>query len=270
MFIPLHDTNTLKHIKLQFVTLGLIAVNIFIWLITATPAVMNAEQANVVFYSYGFVPAVVNDLVVLPADFTSIPEPASYVTYAFLHADFMHVAGNMLFLWVFGDNVEDAMGHIKFLAFYLLCAAAGALAHKLAVPGSEAPLIGASGAAAGVIAAYLLLHPRVRIWVLAFGRIPLKLSAMWVIGAWIAFQLFNFFAVADSQVSWAAHLGGILAGGVLVLFMRRSGVQLFDANLPVRPSAIPASGTRDRSSVRKSGKPAAGQDRIWGRRSDED
>jgi len=123
MFIPLHDANTLKYVKRQYVTLILIAVNVLIFLITATPQISDVQQANAIFFSYGFVPAVINDIAALPAEYVVLPEVASYLTYAFLHANFMHIAGNMLFLWVFGDNVEDAMGHWKFLVFYLLCAA---------------------------------------------------------------------------------------------------------------------------------------------------
>ena len=94
----------------------------------------------------------------------------------------------MLFLWVFGDNVEDAMGHFKFLVFYLLCGIAGGLAHAFMLPTSRLPLIGASGAVAGVIAAYLILHPRVRVWVLAFRFIPLRIAAAWVLGVWVVTQ----------------------------------------------------------------------------------
>ena len=103
-----------------------------------------------------------------------VPETLTYVTYSFLHGDIFHLGGNMLFLWVFGDNIEDALGHVKFLVFYLLCAAAGALFHGLLAPLSQVPLIGASGAIAGVVTAYLILHPRVKIWILAFARIPLR------------------------------------------------------------------------------------------------
>jgi len=231
MFIPLHDQNSLKSIKLQFVTLTLIGLNIVIWLITGTSQIDDATVANSIFYSYGFVPAVINDISELPPNLIILPETASYLTYAFLHGDFMHLAGNMLFLWVFGDNVEDAMGHLKFLAFYLICAAAGAFAHGFIAPGSEAPLIGASGAAAGIVGAYLILHPRVKVWVLALGRIPLRLSAMWVLGAWIAFQIFSLFADPDGNVSWAAHVGGFFAGALLIVVFKNRGVRLFDADL---------------------------------------
>ncbi len=263
MFIPLHDANNLEHVKRQYVTLALIAINILIFLITATPQISDVQEANAIFFSYGFVPAVVNDTAVLPAEFVVIPEAASYLTYSFLHANFMHVAGNMLFLWVFGDNVEDAMGHIKFLVFYLLCAAAGAFAHSIAIPTSQAPLIGASGATAGVVGAYLLLHPRVKIWILALGRIPLRLSAMWVLGGWILYQVYSFFAYSDSEVSWAAHLGGVLAGIVLVPFMKRSNVDLFDKNLRDGGASVPSVKTQE--SVGE--KPKLSRD--WGRPEDQ-
>jgi membrane associated rhomboid family serine protease len=232
MFIPLHDQNALKSIKLQYVTLSIIAVNVLIFLLSGTPSLTDADEASAIYYSYGFVPAVVNDYATLPIEYEILPEQASYLTYAFFHAGFMHLAGNMLFLWVFGDNVEDAMGHFKFLLFYVACAIAGAFFHGLTFPDSQAPLIGASGAAAGVIGAYLMLHPKVKVWVLAFGRIPLRLSATWVLGAWIAFQLFNYLVPEETEVSFASHIGGFFAGAALIIFMRRSGVPLWDKNLP--------------------------------------
>lgn len=241
MFIPLHDSNKLGHVELQYVTLALIALNAVIFFITASPQVTDVQTANSIYFSFGFVPAVINDVANLPAELVVLPQSASYLTYAFLHADFMHIAGNMLFLWVFGDNVEDAMGHTRFLIFYLICAAAGAFAHSLAVPTSQAPLIGASGATAGIIGAYLFLHPRVKVWILALGRIPLRLSAMWVLGGWIAFQVFSILTFDDSQVSWAAHIGGVIAGCALIGLFKRADVPLFDRNLaPVDLEAIKA------------------------------
>src|SRR5690606_36849210 len=117
----------------------------------------------------------------------------------------------MLFLWVFGDNVEDALGNVKFLIFYLACAAAGAWLHGILAPESQAPLIGASGAIAGIVAAYLMLHPRVKIWVLAFARFPVRLPAWIVLALWIAFQFVMVALIPEDQVSWAAHIGGIIA-----------------------------------------------------------
>ncbi|KAG1651737.1 Rhomboid protein 1, mitochondrial [Nymphon striatum] len=153
----------------------------------------------------------------------------------FLHSDFMHLAGNMLFLWVFGDNVEDALGHIKFLIFYLLCAVIGGLAHGVLDFESTAPLIGASGAVAGIIGAYLMLHPRVWVWVLALGRIPLRLPAGLLLIFWIGLQIFMVVVMSEDSVSWAAHIGGFFCGILLVLFMRRRGVLLFDRSLQNEP-----------------------------------
>jgi membrane associated rhomboid family serine protease len=137
----------------------------------------------------------------------------------------------MLFLWVFGDNVEDSMGHVRFLAFYLACGVFAGLFHSWMLPDSEMPLIGASGAVAGVIAAYLMLHPHVSVWVLAFKIIPLRITAGLALGIWIALQIVMI-AVADvGPTAWWAHIGGLIAGAVLILFMRRPGVPLFDKGM---------------------------------------
>jgi membrane associated rhomboid family serine protease len=132
----------------------------------------------------------------------------------------------MLFLWVFGDNVEDALGHIRYLIFYLLCAIAGAFFQGLVAWDSQVPLIGASGAIAGVVTAYLILYPRVKVWVLAFARIPLRIPAYIPLILWIIFQVVMFAAGGEDQVSWACHIGGIIAGAVLVLVLRSRGVPL--------------------------------------------
>ncbi len=157
-----------------------------------------------------------------------LAEGATLLTYMFFHADIFHLFFNMLFLWVFGDNVEDAMGHVRFLIFYLACGVFAGLFHSWMVPDSELPLIGASGAVAGVIAAYLMLHPHVGVWVLAFKIIPLRISAGLALGLWIVLQIVMI-AVADvGPTAWWAHIGGLIAGAVLILFMRRPGVPLFD------------------------------------------
>ena len=234
MFIPLHDANSLKRIKLQYVTIGLIAVNVIVYFSTTLG---SEEFAIATVYGLGYIPSVVFDYVELPPNLTIIPEDLTYISYAFLHGDIFHLGGNMLFLWVFGDNVEDALGHIKFLIFYLLCAIAGALVHGLVAPESEVPLIGASGAIAGVVAAYLILHPRVKIWILAFGRIPLRIPAYITLLLWILFQFTMFAIGGDEQISFACHVGGIIAGAVLVVFLRSRDVPLFDREI-VTPRAV--------------------------------
>lgn len=234
MFIPLHDANSLRHIKMQYVTIGLIVANAIAYLyFTLRPE--DVAYADVIGLAY--IPYYALSPATLPAQYHLVPEPLTYVTYAFLHGDIFHIGGNMLFLWVFGDNVEDALGHVKFLIFYLLCAVAGALLHGLVAPSSQVPLIGASGAIAGIVAAYLVLHPRVKIWVLAFGRIPLRIPAWITLALWIGFQFLMFFAVPEDQVSWAAHIGGIVAGFALVFILKRRDQPLFDREV-VTPKAV--------------------------------
>lgn len=234
MFIPLHDANSLKRIRLQYVTIGLIAANVAVYFLTT----MGSEQfTTAAVYGLGYIPSVVFDHMELPPQLAVVPEDLTYISYAFLHGDIFHLGGNMLFLWVFGDNVEDALGHVKFLIFYLLCAIAGALFHGMLAPLSQVPLIGASGAIAGVVTAYLILHPRVKIWILAFARIPLRIPAYIALVLWILFQ-FGMFAVGgEEQISWACHVGGILAGAALVVLLRSRDVPLFDRQV-VTPRAV--------------------------------
>eukprot|EP00873_Tetraselmis_striata_P024471 jgi/Tetstr1/444735/TSEL_032583.t1 len=230
MFIPLHDTNPLRHVQRQYVTWGLILANVAVFVIVQGGG-LSGPMAQAASLSYGLVPAVLFDIRDLAPELAVLPEGASLVTYAFLHGDWMHLGGNMLFLWVFGDNVEDALGHFRYFVFYLLCAAAAGLGHAVIDPNSVAPLIGASGAVAGVIGAYLVLHPKVNVWVLAFGRVPLRLPAAWVLLAWIGFQLMMAFGGGDEQVAWWAHVAGAAAGAALIVVMRRPGVVLFDRGL---------------------------------------
>jgi len=241
MFIPLYDTNRLRHIRLQYVTIGLIVVNVVAYLITS----LSGETfTNAAVLGLGFIPAVVHNTAELDPRFVVIPENLSYLTYSFLHADIFHLGGNMLFLWVFGDNVEDALGHVRYLIFYLLCAIAGAAFQGFIAWDSQVPLIGASGAIAGVVVAYLILYPRVKVWVLAFARIPLRIPAFIPLILWVLFQVVMFAAGGEDQISWACHIGGIIAGAVLVLVLRSRGVPLFapadeDAAAPA-PDQTPA------------------------------
>lgn len=246
MFIPLYDRNALKHIRRQYVTIALIVTNCLVWLFTGVIADDGVAEAAVV--GLGYIPAVVFDYAMLEPGLDIVPQDLTYITYSFLHTDFIHMASNMLFLWVFGDNVEDAMGHGRFLFFYLACAAAGAFFHGLLGPASEAPLIGASGAISGVVAAYVMLHPKVRVWVLVLFRIPLPLPAFVPLALWIAQQFLMLAIDGEGMISWGAHVGGILAGALLVVALRRPGVPLFDRGLGERPAlttTLPAGETPD-------------------------
>lgn len=228
MFIPLYDSNRLRHIRHQYVTFGIIGLNILVWLVTS---VAGSDLAQAAVLGLGYIPAVAHDFAVLPPELELVPEPLTYLTYGFLHVDLLHLGGNMLFLWVFGDNVEDALGHVRYLVFYFACTIAAAAFHGMVTPDSQSPLIGASGAVAGVIAAYLILHPRVKLWVLAFARIPLRVPAFVALALWIGTQFVMFVIDRENQISWSAHVGGILAGAVLVVLLRRTGVLLFDRHI---------------------------------------
>lgn len=234
MFIPLYDVNHLKHIKLQYVTIGIILVNLAVWLLAW---LVPSDAEDLAAITLGFIPAVAFEHAILPSALDLVPKEVTFITYAFLHFDFWHLASNMVFLWVFGDNVEDALGHLRFLVFYLLCAAAGALFHGFIDPIAEGPLIGASGAVSGVVAAYLLLHPRVRLWTLVFFRIPLPLPAFVPLILWVGQQFVMLALDMEGMISWGAHVGGILAGAILVVVMRRKGVPLFDRKI-VAPRAV--------------------------------
>ncbi len=233
MFIPISDDNTLKSIKFQWVTLSLIALNVAVF------AFSSADIPLSLIASFALVPVELFHVNILGGAFpgqtqsVAVPEGTTLLTYMFIHGDIFHLVGNMLFLFVFGDNVEDAMGHIKFLAFYLLCGVIAGLTHAMMVPDSTLPLVGASGAVAGVIAAYLMLHPRVRVWILAFKFIPLQINAAIALGFWVATQVVMVMLPQTGPVAWWAHIGGLAAGAFLVLFFRRPGVVLFDRNLKV-------------------------------------
>lgn len=228
MFVPIYDDNRLKYIKFQYVTLFLIALNV----------------ACFVFQEGGIDPRVITSFALIPTELLSvavfgghaavsneilpIPEAYTLLTYMFFHTDPLHIAGNMLFLWVFGDNVEDACGHARYLALYLACGVLGGLMHVAMNPQSAVPLVGASAAVAGVISAYLVLHPRVRVWVLAFKVIPLRIPALWLLGAWISIQVLMVLLPQSGPVAWWAHIGGIVSGAALIVVARRRGVVLFD------------------------------------------
>lgn len=232
MFVPLHDANPLTSISFQYVTVGLIALNAAIYLLFGTQLILSGQDTlmdftliPVEFFAGAAAPS--SRLPALDAPLFS-PGRFTIVSYMFLHGGFLHLLGNMAFLWVFGDNVEDAMGHIRFLLFYLMCGMFAGLTHSLILPDSDIPVIGASGGVAGIVAAYLMLHPKVKIWVLVLWRIPLRIPAAWVLGFWIALQLFSALSSSGGNTAWWAHVGGLAAGAALILIMRRPGVALFD------------------------------------------
>lgn len=244
MFIPLRDDNALSSIDFQYMTVLLIALNIAVFVVEATGmsdaviasfAVVPKELFAVNILGGGALPTPMpSDVAMSPdvlAQQVAVPERLTLLSYMFFHADILHLGGNMLFLWVFGDNVEDAVGHLKFLFFYLACGVIAAVVHAFVSANSAVPLIGASGAVAGVIAAYLMLHPRVQVWVLVFKAIPMQISALFALGAWVIWQIVMAVMPQVGPVAWWAHIGGLMAGAVLILLLRRPGVKLFDRGL---------------------------------------
>jgi membrane associated rhomboid family serine protease len=241
VLLPVYDHNKLKRISFQYVTVSLIIVNVAVFFIFQSGvAGSNADMANDFIASWGFSPVHVSQAGWwrFGAANSHSPVALTLITYMFLHGSLVHLGGNMLFLWVFGDNVEDAMGHAKFLVFYLLCGVCGGLTHFFAMPSVNGQLIGASGAVAGVIAAYLMLHPNVRVWVLAFYRIPLPVSSWVVLGLWIATQIYSAMTFNTGNVAFWAHVGGIVAGALLVVVMKDPSVPLFDRSTGLEEPAL--------------------------------
>ncbi len=224
MFLPLHDRNPIEHIRFAFVNYTLIGVTTLVFVVQW----LLPEQANYELTIYfGMIPLVVRDII--PQPLAWVPDQLPLISYAFLHADWLHLLSNMLFLLIFGDNIEDALGHVRYFLFYMACAVLAAGAHLLMNIDSNGPLIGASGAVAGVLGAYVVLYPHARVFVLAriVIPIPLPVPAFWFLGFWIGTQFFYAFFAGNEPVAWWAHLGGALAGAILAIVLKRREVPLF-------------------------------------------
>jgi|SRR5882757_1831583 len=217
MVLPLYDDNPFKLPVKPIVTWFLILVNVLMFAVELGGS--DAEGQ-----------AIVNAFGVTPATMIggSMPPPVfTLLTYMFLHGDLGHIFGNMLFLWVFGDDVEEALGRRRFLLFYVLCGVVGALAFVASDPKFDGPLIGASGAISGVVVAYAMLRPCAKVTVL-IAVIPLRINAYWVVGAFVLTQLWNLESAGKSDVAYWCHFGGMLAGAALFPLLRLPGVQLFE------------------------------------------
>jgi membrane associated rhomboid family serine protease len=217
MFLPLHDGVPLRNMKVPVATRTLIVLCLAAYPLTFYGPI----GSDWVVAGFGLIPAVLFGTEALPDGLPFVPAELTLATSIFLHGSLFHLLGNMLFLWVFGDNVEDAMGHGRFLVFFLLCGAIAGLTHAFIDPESTRPLIGASGSVSGVVAAYLILYPRVRVWGLFLQGIPLRLPAYWGIGFWFVLQFASAFLGGDEAIGWFAHLGGFVAGAILIPMMRR-------------------------------------------------
>lgn len=218
--IPIRDENPTRHFPFATLLLVLLNVAVFVYML------MLPDAALMRFIS---------DWAVTPAHLFGMPRSpealATLITAMFIHGGWLHLGGNMLYLWIFGNNVEDALGSLKFIAFYLATGIIATLVHVIVQGPSEVPLLGASGAIAGVLAGYLLLFPRAHVlvlipifFILELARVP----AAFVIGFWFVMQLIQGVGsvvpgAAESGVAWWAHIGGFVAGLILVAPQRLAG-----------------------------------------------
>jgi membrane associated rhomboid family serine protease len=198
-------------------------------------ASLPAEPGELFVFQYGAIPAVVFGQTQLPT--VAVPAYATLITSMFLHGGWMHLTGNMLYLWIFGNNIEDVMGHGRFVVFYLACGILAALSHAVTDPTSTVPMVGASGAISGVLGAYVLLFPRAHVLVLMPGLGTARVAAGIVLGMWFVTQLLSGGMSIGTQgggVAFFAHIGGFVAGMMLIGLFKRRDVPYFAPERPQR------------------------------------
>ncbi len=221
MVLPLYDERARKRVSQPFVTWGLVALNVAVFVAELG---MPAETQEAIVHTFGFTPAILRGDVANPHAFPILLTP---LTDMFVHLGWDHLLGNMLFLMIFGDNVEDALGHVRYLAFYVACSFASDLAYFISSTHSTVPAVGASGAISGVVAAYVMIRPCAKVEVLLV-IVPVALSAYWVIGLFALSQVWNVAAHTQDGVAYWAHIGGMLAGAALLPLLRHPDVTLFE------------------------------------------
>ena len=213
--IPLKDDNpTSRRPIITYFIIGLCTV-IFLIQISS-----ESYKTGELFYSYGLIPSVLMGHNQLRVDLYAIPAFITIFSSMFMHGGFMHLIGNMLYMWIFADNIEDNLGITKFIIFYLLCGIGAAMTQVLMDTHSQIPMIGASGAIGGVLGAYLINHPKAKVLVLIpFGFFSqlLKIKALYVLGFWFILQ----FISSGGGVAYAAHIGGFVSGMILILFFNK-------------------------------------------------
>jgi membrane associated rhomboid family serine protease len=235
----------------------------FLW-----QAGLSRSAQEAIVYSLGVVPAVLFGEAELPRRLQLVPAWATIFTSLFLHGGWLHLIGNMLYLWIFGENIEDAMSRPRFLVFYLACGAAAALAQSLAAPESTVPMIGASGAIAGVLGAYVLIYPRANVTMLLviviFVRF-VRLPAIFVLGFWFIMQIVSgaLTSTDGGGVAFWAHTAGFLTGMVLLPLFKDRDVPLFGAPYSLSFSMVRARDVR-RGSVPIAGDFRRGRRGPWG------
>lgn len=226
--IPLRDDN--PTVLPPIVTVALIAVCTLVFMYQAS---LPPQLGELFVYRYGAIPATVFGDAALPPELGAIPPFMTLLTSMFLHGGWMHLIGNMLYLWIFGNNIEDVMGHVRFVIFYITCGMLAVYSHALTDPDSTIPLVGASGAISGVLGAYLVLFPRAQVLVLIplgiFTRL-MYVPAGFVLGLWFVMQVLSggmSLGRSGGGVAFFAHVGGFLAGIALIGLFKRSDVHFF-------------------------------------------
>jgi rhomboid family protein len=224
--IPLRDENPSRTPPIVTIAFIVLCVLVFLWQLS-----FGGEGGQRIVYALGVVPAVLLGQGQLPPDLSLVSPWMTIFTSMFMHGGWMHLIGNMLYLWIFGDNVEDSMGHGRFAVFYLLCGAAAVFAQALPDPSSTVPMVGASGAISGVLGAYLLLYPHARVLVVipfGFYLHPMRIPAGLVLVLWFGLQLLSSAMAQAGQggVAFRAHIGGFVAGMILIAIFKQRRVRL--------------------------------------------
>ncbi len=219
MVIPLYDDAELKFLRRPAVNWTLIFINVAVFLVVRSE--IFGDPLTII-RGFALIPRVLFGEAQLAKWIVGPPAALTLLTSLFFHSGWLHLIGNMLFLYVLGDNVEDAMGSLHYLLFYLTCGVASGVVFAYAAPETVMPLVGASGAISGVCAAYLMLYPRATIFGLA-AIFPIRAPAWMFVGAWIVLQIIHVLFGEQDHVAWIAHLGGIVAGLILTpMFARRA------------------------------------------------
>ena len=219
-FFPFADENPTKNKPLISWSIILVCFIIFLNYVFE-----QDYTKEIIFLSFGMIPALIFGYSELSNSLNIIPPIFTIITSMFLHGGWMHLIGNMTYLYIFGDNIEETLGKIKFIIFYLLTGGCAALAQALLDPSSTIPMVGASGAIAGILGGYLILFPRAKIkvffWFIIFFKV-IKIRAYIVLGGWILIQFLSFNGndLNSGGIAYAAHIGGFISGIILIYIMK--------------------------------------------------
>ena len=236
--IPLKDDNPTY--RTPIVTYSIIAICVIVFILEITSSSYNNGR---LFYSYGLIPAVFTGQATLPDEIAGLPSELTLLSSMFMHGGFMHLISNMLYMWIFADNIEDEIGPVRFIIFYVLAGIAAALTQVYLNTSSTIPMIGASGAIGGVLGAYIVNHPKAKVLVLIplgfFSQI-IKIPALYVLGFWFVLQFINssLSSSTGGGVAYGAHIGGFIFGVIAILFFNKKvTVQKVSNNKPKNPWA---------------------------------